>query len=195
MAEELVVEAWRLEQLAEHGVRLGVAGMDREHAGVLVAEGELDRAVLPGLEARGVAEVGAKLLVLRRGQRREHGPLVGQRALDVLDAGDALEGDAHLVGGEQLHGRAGLVEHELEPQLGGLVLDDEEHLVVVLAHGVLRVEERVEGQVGPVGHLLTEIAVDACLDVSCVAGHRLRLGAAARGQVRPARRRGGVGTR
>ena len=34
--------------------------------------------------------------------------------------------------------RAQLVEHQLHPQLGGLVLDDEQHLVVVRRERVLR---------------------------------------------------------
>jgi hypothetical protein len=51
--------------------------------------------------------------------------------LDVLDPGHPLQGRCQVVGAEQASGRPELVDHQLEPQLGGLVLDDEQHLVVL----------------------------------------------------------------
>ena len=47
---------------------------------------------------------------------------------------------------------AQLVQRELHPQLGDLMDDDEEHLVVMLRDGFLRAEETIELQVAPVGH-------------------------------------------
>ena len=100
--------------------------------GVLVAERELDGAVLRRLEAARVAQHAAELRVLGGRQRRQHRPLLGQRALDVLDPRDALQRRGELVVAQQAAGGRQLVQHELEPQLGGLVLDDEQQLVVVL---------------------------------------------------------------
>jgi hypothetical protein len=54
----------------------------------------------------------------------------------VLDAGELLQRGREHVGGEVVAGGAQLVQEELQPQLGGLVLDDEQQLVVV--DGVLR---------------------------------------------------------
>ena len=51
--------------------------------------------------------------------------------LDVLHPGEDLEGGLQLVAPHERDGGAQLVEDELEPQLTGLVLDDEQHLVVV----------------------------------------------------------------
>ena len=58
------------------------------------------------------------------------------------------------------------MEEQLEPELGDLVLDDEEQLVVLLrlAAGVLRRQERVEVEVGAVGHRPAEVGRDALLE-------------------------------
>lgn len=122
-----------------------------QHRGVLVAERELDRAVLRGLEPARIAEHAAELRVLGGRQRREHRPLLGQRLLDVLDPRDALQRGGELVGAQIGARRSELVEHELEPQLGRLVLHDEQQFVGVLRirQRMLRGEQRVELEVAP----------------------------------------------
>jgi hypothetical protein len=79
-----------------------------------------------------VAEDAAELGVLGGRERGEHRPLLGERLLNVLDPRDALQGGGELVGPEQLARRLELVQDELQPELGGLVLDDEQQFVVVL---------------------------------------------------------------
>ena len=91
IAQELVVDARRLERGRQQLLRRRVVVEDRQHPAVLVAEHELDRPVLVRLEARRRAEEAAELGVLRRGQRGQHRPLLGEAALDVLDPGQALE--------------------------------------------------------------------------------------------------------
>ena len=139
--QELVVEGRRLQQLRQHAARgrLGVEHL--QHGGVLVAQDELDRPVLVRLEARRVAERAAELRVLARGQRGQHRPLLGQRALDVLHPGQAFQRRGEVVVAQVRPGAAELVQHQLEPQLARLVLDDEQQLVVVL-----RVAPRVLGR-------------------------------------------------
>jgi hypothetical protein len=61
VAEELVVERRLLERATDDGGGLGVRLEHLEHSSVLVAQDELDCAVLPGLELAGVAEHPAKL--------------------------------------------------------------------------------------------------------------------------------------
>ena len=117
---------------SQHGVGLGVGFEHRQHLAVLVAEDELDGAVLAGLEAGGIAQEAAELGVLGGRQGGQHGPLLGEGLLDVLDPGDALQRGAEVVGAEPGGGAAELVQDQLQPQLRGLVLDDEQHLVVVL---------------------------------------------------------------
>jgi hypothetical protein len=51
---------------------------------------------------------------------------------DRLDPGDRLERRTGLVGLQARRDRTQLVAHHLEPQLAGLVHDDEEQLVVML---------------------------------------------------------------
>ena len=108
----------------------------------------------------------------RRGQRGQHRPLLGEAALDVLDPGQALERRAQLVGGELPLHRAQLVQHQLEPQLGGLVLQDEQQLVVVLGHAdrVLRGQDLVQVQVLAVREIDLEVPDDAVLQRTVMAG-------------------------
>ena len=71
---------------------------------------------------------------------------------------------------QQGPGRAQLVEQQLEPQLGRLVLDDEQQLVVLrrVAARLLRGEQQVEPQVVAVGHRRAEVALDALLELAHV---------------------------
>jgi hypothetical protein len=72
--------------------------------------------------------------------------------------------------------RAQLVQHQLQPQLRGLVLEDEQQLVVVLGHAdrVLRVEDLVEVQILPVREIDLEVPDDAVLEGPAVAIHPCR---------------------
>jgi hypothetical protein len=53
------------------------------------------------------------------------------------------------------------VEQQPDPELGRLVLDDEEQLVVMPAERLLRGQQQVEAQVVRVGQVLAQIAPDA----------------------------------
>ena len=143
--------------------RLGECAEDLEHPAVLVAELELDDPVLQGLEARRVAEHVAELDVLARRERGEHAPLLEELALDLLHAREALLGRAEVVGGEGVQHAVELVDDQPHPELGRLVLDDEQQLVVVLglAARVLGAEEAVQVQVVRVGQPPAQVAGDA----------------------------------
>jgi len=136
--------------------------MDLEHAGILVAEDELDLAVLRRLEPARRTEHVAELAVLGRGQGLEDAPLRDQLRLDVLHPREDLERRLQVVGLHVADGGAKLVEQELEPQLRRLVLDDEEHLVVMdrLGERLLRREELIELQVARVRHPIGEVGDD-----------------------------------
>src|SRR5690606_9955672 len=64
VAEELVVDAGGLEPLAQALVQRRIVAEGQQGLGILVAEDELDRAVLRALEAAGRAEVVAEGEVL-----------------------------------------------------------------------------------------------------------------------------------
>ena len=113
---------------------------------MLVAEQELDRAVLVRLEPGGRPEHVAELaysegvsvsstahcsnscrwMSFTRARILKHG--ASSSALHVRDR------------------RRELVDHQLHPQLGGLVLDDEQHLVVVRRARLLRREQHGRGR-------------------------------------------------
>ncbi len=137
-----------------------------EQAAVLVAEHELDQSMLQRLEPARRPEHMAELAIFVGRQGGQHRPLRDQLRLDVLDAREDLEGRLQVVAAHVRDGRAQLVEDELEPQLAGLVLDDEEHLVVVrrVAQGHLRGEELVELQIAPVRHAVLEVGDHAFVE-------------------------------
>jgi hypothetical protein len=91
----------------------------------------------------------------------------------VLDAGDSLQGCTQVVGPEVFGGAAEFVQHQLEPEFRGLVLDDEQHLVMVLrrADGPLGAEQRGQLKIRPVTHSGTEIADDPLVQFSGVLLH------------------------
>src|SRR5690606_25668437 len=163
--QHLVVQTRLVQQLRQLGVHRRVVLEHTQHLGVLVAEQELDGTVLPGLEAGAGRQEGPELGVLAGGQRGQDRPLLGEHDLDVLHAGDPLERRLGLVGPDQLPRRAQLVQHQLEPQLGGLVLDDEEHLVVPHRHRprVLRGQHPSQVEVLPVGQVAGKVPLDPLL--------------------------------
>nr|BFE69167.1 hypothetical protein GCM10020092_024680 [Actinoplanes digitatis] len=91
----------------------------------------------------------------------------------MLDPGEALERRPQVVGGQLPLHRAQLVPDQLEPELRGLVLEDEEQLVVVLgdADGVLRGQDLVEVKVPPVRQIDLEVTDDASLKRPLVRRH------------------------
>src|SRR6185295_7604315 len=115
MAKELVVEAWRLQQRRQLGMDRRVVAEHVEDRRLLVAEEELDGAVLRGLKARRRAERRAKRLVLGGRERFQHRPLLEELLLDQLDAREDLEAGAETIFAHEGDRRLELVDHELHP--------------------------------------------------------------------------------
>ena len=103
----------------------------------------------------------AELHVLGRRERLQHRPLLEQLALDLLHAREDLEAGRERVGLHVRDRRGELVDHQLHPQLGGLVLDDEQHLVVVRRARALRGEQPLEPQVAAVRRVGREVGDEA----------------------------------
>ena len=135
--------------------------MRLQHRRVLVAEHELDAAVLPALEAAAVREVRADRRVLRRRHRGQHVPRMYQLLHDAAHAREHLEGRRQLVARDAADGGAQLVQHQLHPQLAGLVLHDEQHLVVLGRQRMLRAQQLIEMQVVAIAHVAREIELRA----------------------------------
>src|SRR5678816_3502855 len=91
ITQEFVVQARRLENLAQDLLCGRVIAEHLGHVGVLVAEQELDQPVLKRLEAGCRSEHVAEFHVLARRQRLEHSPLLEQLALDLLHAREDLQ--------------------------------------------------------------------------------------------------------
>src|SRR5688500_5502874 len=82
---------------------------------VLVAEHELERAVLIALKSARLAERVAKLQILARSHRLEHGPLLEQHALDMCDPREDLERLDEPVAAHETHCEVELVKQQLDP--------------------------------------------------------------------------------
>src|SRR5664279_1030397 len=115
-----------------------------------------------------------ELGVLGRSEGRQHRPLVGHLPLHVFHPGQPLERGAEVVRGDQRHRGPDLVDHQLHPQLGGVVHDDEEHLVVMIREWLLRTEQLVQVQVAAVVEP-TQVAFDAVFQGPDVAVGHARL--------------------
>ena len=119
-----------------------------QHASVLVAQLEFQDAILRGLKTGRGSEHSAKRGVFSRCQRRKHGPLRDQLILHLFQTLQDLDASRDLVFLQTHDGRVQLVQSQLEPELGHLVLDNEQHLVVMrgLAERPLGTEELVQLQ-------------------------------------------------
>jgi len=102
--------------------------------------------------------------------------LFGQQAQHLLATGQHLPALPDLVALQVGTRGAQLVGQQLQPQLRGLVLDDEQHLVVVRRVGqrLLGRQQLVQAQVAAVGEPALQVGVDACLELTLVLfyGHR-----------------------
>jgi hypothetical protein len=131
------------------------------HHAALVAEEELHHAVLERLEARRGAERAAKGRVLGRRERREHVPGLVQLRHDARHPREHLERRLQVVGSNVIARCGELVDHQLQPELGCLVLHDEQHLVVVARERALRAQHGLELEIVAVAHRAGEIEARA----------------------------------
>ena len=147
-----------LERVLKLPVVVEIVREPRQRASILAPQLELEHAVLWRLETRCRAQRVAKRGVLRRRQRGQHGPLIDQLMLHLFDAIQHLDALRQLIVLQKQDGGIDLVDHELEPQLRHLMLDDEQHLVVLgrVADRLLRGEQPVELQIGLVAHLAAD---------------------------------------
>ena len=173
-----IVDRWRAQGRIEHRIGCRCRRMHIEQGGVLVPQDEFDFAVLVGLETGRGAQIGADGRVFGRRHGGQHVPGMHQLVHDARHAGQHFEGGRQVaalqVGAHGVH----FVQHQLHPQFAGLVLHNEEHLVVVGRERVLGREDAVQRQVIPVAHRFTEIHLRA-MPFGALAGARMHGAAAA----------------
>src|SRR5215469_3041600 len=104
-------------------MEVGAMTERRQQLAMLVAEKEFDRAILVRLKARGAAERAAEIEIFARRQGREHVPGLDELRHDARDPRQHLECGREIVGADMRHRRLELVNDELQPKLGGLMLD------------------------------------------------------------------------
>jgi hypothetical protein len=97
---------------------------------VAVAGQKFDRAVLPGLETGRLAERVAEFRVFAGCHCAQHVPGIVELLEDARHPRQHLERRPETVFAYGEDGRADLVDGELHPEFGGLVLDDEQQLVM-----------------------------------------------------------------
>ena len=173
VTQELVIQAGRLQYRAQLRLRSRIVREYLEHVGVLVAQQEFDLAILQRLETGRRPQHAAELQVLRRRQRLQHRPLLEQLALHLLHPRQDLQAGIDVIGLQVQDRCLQLVDQQLHPQLGDVVLHDEQHLVVMrrLAQRLLCRQQGVQMQIAAVGDLSVEIGLDTGFEIALVVGH------------------------
>ena len=71
------------------------------------------------------------------------------------------------------HGRLQLVDQQFHPQLGNVVLHDEQHFVVVLrlTQRLLRRQQRIQMQIATIGDLPVQIGLDTGFKIALIVIH------------------------
>jgi urease accessory protein UreE len=80
---------------------------------------------------------------------------------DARHPGQHLERRRQVVAAQVVDHGVQLVQHQLHPQFAGLVLHDEQHLVMVGRERVLRVQDLFQAQVVAIAHGLGEVHLRA----------------------------------
>src|SRR3954470_11168839 len=161
VAQVLVVQARRFEELFEVAGLLGIEAMQLHALGALVTEQELNGPELERLQPGRRSEHAAELGIFGRRERLEHRPLLEELALHLLYAREDLEAGLQAIAAHVGDGGGELVDHQLHPQLGHLVLHDEQHLVVVQRARALGGQELLEAEVAAIRRVGGELGNDA----------------------------------
>jgi len=132
-----------------------------EHDGILVAQQDLDAPVLRALKTAAAGAIGPEGRVFGWRHGGQHVPGVDELFHDARDAGQHLDGLVQAVRRDVGDGRFQFVQHQLHPELRGLVLDDEKRLVVVGPEPHLRVQNAVELEAVVIAHRGFEVAPEA----------------------------------
>ena len=156
-AQGLVIQRGRLVGSLHHRQQVRPMLVRLEHRRILVAQRKLDAAVLRALESARVGQVGPDRAVFGGRHRGQHVPGVHQLLHDPAYPRQHLEGAAQFIRSDATDRAVQFVQHQFHPQLAGLVLDDEQHLVVVGRQRLLRVQHLVEMQVVAITHGPAEV--------------------------------------
>ncbi len=127
---------------------------------ILVPQQELERPILGRLEAGASSQLPAERAVVEGGHRREHVPGVNELRLDLCDASEHLERGVEIVPLDLANDGSELVKRKLHPELGHLMDDDEESLVVVAGDRFLRAEDLLELEIAGIAHPPFEVPMD-----------------------------------
>jgi hypothetical protein len=106
-------------------------------------------------------QVGPDRAVFGRRHGGQHVPGMHQLVHDARHPRQHLEGRRQVAGADV--GAHGLqfVQHQLDPQFAGLVLDDEQHLVVVGRERMLGRQDLAQAQVVAIAHAAAEVHLGA----------------------------------
>ena len=105
-----------------------------------------------------------KLDIFARGQGLQHPPLLEQLPLDQLDPSQDLETGVERVTAHMIAGGPQFMQNEFEPEFRGLMLDDEQQLIVMgwITQRALGAQQLVEAQIARIDQAVLEIQVYAC---------------------------------
>ncbi|MCY1423661.1 hypothetical protein D9M71_393810 [compost metagenome] len=172
-ANRFVIQRRRGDGFFQFLQQLRPMGVGAQQRRALVTQDELDFTVLERLEARRLPQERPDRVVLGGRHGGQYRPRMHQLIKDSRDPRQHLEGRRQLTQPNVFAGGLELVQHQLHPQLGGLVLDDEQHLVMVRRQRVLGAENTPQVQVVAVAHGVGKIQLGV-MPFICLIGRRIR---------------------
>ncbi len=149
VGQQFFEQTRRFKRRRQPGVPLRLVLVVAHHRRVLVAQHEFENPVLRRLKPGRLAEYVPKLRVFARRQCVQNLPLVVQLVLNMPHTGEILDGWTQRIPPQVLDSAIQLVNQQLDPQFSDLVLNDEQHLVVVrrIAERHLRGQQLVKLQI------------------------------------------------
>src|SRR5438105_15936460 len=102
-----------------------------------------------------------KLDIFARSQGLQHPPLLEQLPLDQLGPSQDLETGVERVTAHMIAGGPQLMQNEFEPEFRGLMLDDEQQLIVMgrVTQWALSAQQLIEAQIARIGQAVLKIPV------------------------------------
>jgi len=134
---------------------------------LLVPERKLDQPILRRLKSGGLPQGIAEVRIVTRGHGGQHVPRLDELRLDPAHSRQVLECRLQVIGDDEPSRGRQLVQGQLHPQLGCLVDDDEEQLVMTVGARLLGSEQFVELEVIAVTHGFGEIGMRVGSSARC----------------------------
>ena len=126
-----IVQRGRAKSFFYNFVQVRPMGMRYQHVLIFIAHRKLNASVLPTLETARLSQIRTNGAVFRRRHGGQNIPSMNQLGHDLRYTRQHFESIGQFIFFNVTNGRSQFVQHQLHPELAGLVLNDEQHFVVI----------------------------------------------------------------